>query len=82
MTVTPFYPPPSFESGIAQARAAHARWAVEYEEAAAEAFRLNHPEAVCWAKNCNVILTAAMHKAGMADLCAGSSEVSPVQSGP
>ena len=59
-----------------QAKAAHAKWAIEYEEAAAEAFRLNHPEATCWAKNCNVILTAAMQKAGMTDLCAGSAEVS------
>ena len=61
---------------LAQAKAAHAKWAIEYEDAAAEAFRLNHPEATCWAKNCNVILTAAMQKAGMTDLCAGSPEVS------
>lgn len=58
-----------------QAGAAHAKWAIEYEETAAEAFRLNHPNAVCWAKNCNVILAAAMHKAGMADLCTASTEV-------
>lgn len=36
---------------------------------------MNHPDANCWAKNCNVILTAAMLKAGMSDLCTGSSEV-------
>lgn len=60
--------------GLHQAGAAYAKWAIEYEQPAAEAFRLNHPGAVCWAENCNVILTAAMHKAGMADLCTGSIE--------
>lgn len=32
------------------------KWAIEYEEAAAEAFKLNHSEAVTITSNCNAIL--------------------------
>src|SRR5690242_15368197 len=32
------------------------RWAIEYEAPAAEAFKLNNPEAAVFCANCNVIL--------------------------
>ncbi|GMP39554.1 hypothetical protein CsSME_00010344 [Camellia sinensis var. sinensis] len=32
------------------------KWAIEYEEPAGEAFKLNHPEALMLINNCNVIL--------------------------
>lgn len=62
--------------GFQQARAAVCKWAIEYEHPAAEAFKLNHPDAHVMCDNCNVILTAAMHKAGLQDLCKASAEVS------
>lgn len=62
--------------GMHAARAADPLWAIEYEAPAAEAFRINHPSAAVWTANCNVILAAAMKKAGMAASCQASSEVS------
>lgn len=32
------------------------KWAIEYEEPAGDAFRLNHPDALAFVHNCNVIL--------------------------
>ena len=32
------------------------KWAIEYEEPAGDAFKLNHPEALVFVNNCNVIL--------------------------
>lgn len=61
--------------GLHQAGAAHSLWAIEYEAPAAEAYRLNHPDARVWCANCNVILAAAMAKAGQADDCLQSAEV-------
>ena len=61
--------------GFQQAQAAVCKWAIEYEYPAAEAFKLNHPEAHVMCNNCNVILTAAMHKAGLQDICKASPEV-------
>ena len=57
-------------------RICQSRWAIEYENPAAEAFKLNHPHAAVWAANCNVILAAAMGKAGQSAFCAASPEVS------
>jgi DNA (cytosine-5)-methyltransferase 1 len=62
--------------GLHQAGAAVTRWAIEYEAPAAEAFRLNHPDARVWCANCNVILAAAMAKSGHAHDCLQSEEVS------
>lgn len=31
-------------------------WAIEYEQPAGEAFKVNHPEALVFINNCNVIL--------------------------
>ena len=61
--------------GFQQAGAAVCKWAIEYEHPAAEAFKLNHPAAHVMCNNCNVILAAAMHKAGLEDLCRASPEV-------
>ena len=61
--------------GFQQAGAAVCKWAIEYEHPAAEAFKLNHPAAHVMCNNCNVILAAAMHKAGLEDLCKASPEV-------
>lgn len=32
------------------------KWAIEYEEPAGDAFKLNHPESAMFINNCNVIL--------------------------
>lgn len=32
------------------------KWAIEYEQPAGEAFSVNHPEALVFIDNCNVIL--------------------------
>ncbi|GFH06104.1 cytosine-specific methyltransferase [Haematococcus lacustris] len=45
------------------------KWAVEYEKAAADAFALNNPDAKTFCDNCNVLLRAAMEKAGVLDDC-------------
>jgi hypothetical protein len=39
-----------------QAGVAQSHWAIEYEQAAAEAFKLNYPEAKVFCDNCNVLL--------------------------
>lgn len=61
--------------GLHQAGAAVSKWAIEYEAPAAEAFKLNNPDATVWAANCNVILAAAMAKAGLSTHCVASPEV-------
>ena len=55
--------------------AAWCRWAIEYEDPAADAFKLNHPHAAVFAANCNVILAAAMSKGGQQAFCAASDQV-------
>jgi DNA (cytosine-5)-methyltransferase 1 len=61
--------------GLHRAGAARTKWAIEYEPPAAEAFRLNNPQATTWCANCNVLLTAAMGKAGQERFCDASDEV-------
>ncbi len=63
--------------GLHQEGAAVTKWAIEYEGPAAEAFRLNNPGATVWAANCNVILAAAMAKAGLSGHCVASPEARP-----
>lgn len=41
---------------------AKAKWAIEYDQAAADAFKLNNPDAEVFCNNCNVLLRAAMAK--------------------
>ncbi|PNH03379.1 DNA (cytosine-5)-methyltransferase 1, partial [Tetrabaena socialis] len=56
--------------GMHQAGVADTRWAIEYDREAADAFKLNNPEATVLCNNCNVLLRAAMVKAGcLADCC-------------
>ncbi|KAI8469979.1 MAG: S-adenosyl-L-methionine-dependent methyltransferase [Monoraphidium minutum] len=55
--------------GMHQAGVAVSKWAIEYESPAADAFKLNNPDAEVFCANCNVILRAAMDKAGLASDC-------------
>lgn len=48
---------------------AKTKWAVEYDQAAADAFKLNNPDAEVFCNNCNVLLRAAMAKAGILHDC-------------
>jgi DNA (cytosine-5)-methyltransferase 1 len=42
--------------GMHQAGVADTKWAIEYEAPAADAFKLNNPDAEVFCANCNVIL--------------------------
>jgi DNA (cytosine-5)-methyltransferase 1 len=53
-----------------QAGVSVAKWGVEYDQAACDAFALNNPDAKVFCNNCNVLLRAAMGKAGLGDDCA------------
>jgi len=55
--------------GMHQAGVAKTKWAVEYDQAAADAFKLNNPDAEVFCNNCNVLLRAAMAKAGILQDC-------------
>ena len=46
--------------GLHQSGAAIAEWAVEKEESAAQAFRLNYPKATVFTDDCNALLKMAM----------------------
>ncbi|PIA45611.1 hypothetical protein AQUCO_01600078v1 [Aquilegia coerulea] len=56
------------------------KWAIEYEEPAGEAFNLNHPDALMFVDNCNVILRAIMEKCGDEDDCISTPEASVLAS--
>ncbi|XVF16901.1 hypothetical protein REPUB_Repub10bG0070900 [Reevesia pubescens] len=60
--------------GLHQSGVSLTKWAIEYEEPAGDAFKLNHPESLVFVKNCNVILRAIMEKCGDADDCISTSE--------
>lgn len=60
--------------GMHQARAAVTKWAIEYEQAAADSFKLNNPESAVFCNNCNVLLHAAMVKFGQEGDCMASEE--------
>ncbi|KAG2433346.1 hypothetical protein HXX76_008410 [Chlamydomonas incerta] len=55
--------------GFHQAGVAESRWAIEYDREAADAFALNNPGATVFCDNCNVLLRAAMVKAGLEADC-------------
>ncbi|MEW5318123.1 MAG: hypothetical protein WDW38_009370 [Sanguina aurantia] len=55
--------------GMHQTGVVDTRWAVEYEQPAADAFQLNNPDAKVLCNNCNALLRAVMEKAGIADDC-------------
>ncbi|CAB4264150.1 unnamed protein product [Prunus armeniaca] len=60
--------------GLRQSGASITKWAIEYEEPAGDAFKLNHPESLVFINNCNVILRAVMEKCGDTDDCIATSE--------
>lgn len=60
--------------GLHQSGVSLTKWAIEYEEPAAEAFKLNHPEAQVFVHNCNVILRAIMKKCGDEEDCVSTQE--------
>ncbi|XP_059648301.1 DNA (cytosine-5)-methyltransferase 1A-like isoform X2 [Cornus florida] len=60
--------------GLQQSGVSLTKWAIEYEDAAGEAFGLNHPEALTFINNCNVILRAIMTACGDADECISTSD--------
>ncbi|KAL1104204.1 hypothetical protein V6Z11_D04G050300 [Gossypium hirsutum] len=60
--------------GLHQSGVSLTKWAIEYEEPAGDAFKLNHPESLVFIKNCNVILRAIMEKCGDVDDCISTSE--------
>ncbi|KAK7251127.1 hypothetical protein RIF29_34055 [Crotalaria pallida] len=62
--------------GLQQSGITQTKWAIEYEEPAGDAFRANHPEALVFVNNCNVILRAVMGKCGDTDDCISTSEAS------
>lgn len=60
--------------GLQQAGVACTKWAIEYEQPAGEAFIVNHPDALMFVDNCNVILRAIMEKCGDLDDCISTPE--------
>ena len=56
------------------AGAAVSKWGIEYERPAAAAFEVNNPQAAVFCNNCNVLLHAAMTKAGLEDDCDACGE--------
>ncbi|KAL7082283.1 hypothetical protein ACP275_14G089700 [Erythranthe tilingii] len=60
--------------GLEQSGASSTKWAIEYEEPAGDAFRLNHPGALVFVNNCNVILRAVMEKCGDEEDCISTPE--------
>ncbi|XP_059647244.1 DNA (cytosine-5)-methyltransferase 1 [Cornus florida] len=60
--------------GLEQSGVTTTKWAIEYEEAAGDAFKLNHPDSLMFINNCNVILRAVMGKCGDADDCISTAE--------
>lgn len=60
--------------GLQQSGVSLTKWAIEYEEPAAEAFKLNHPEAEVFCDNCNVILRSIMEKGGDVEDCISTTE--------
>ena len=52
--------PPGLTEGFHQSGVAEALWAVEKDEAAANAFKLNFPGAIVMTDDCNLILRYVM----------------------
>ncbi|KAJ6364911.1 hypothetical protein OIU76_029816 [Salix suchowensis] len=66
--------------GLQQAGVSSTKWAIEYEEPAGEAFKLNHAGSLMFINNCNVILRAVMEKCGDADDCISTPEATELAS--
>ena len=58
--------------GMHQAGVSDTKWAVEFDTAAAEAFRKNHPEAEVYSYNCNSLLLRCMEKAELSEFLSDS----------
>ena len=52
--------PPGLSEGFHQAGIAESRWAIEKEEPAAQAFRLNNPGSTVFSEDCNLLLKLVM----------------------
>ncbi|WJX71695.1 DNA (cytosine-5)-methyltransferase 1 [Trifolium repens] len=66
--------------GLHQSGVSSTKWAIEYEEPAGNAFKANHPEALVFIDNCNVILRAIMEKCGDIEDCISTNEASELAS--
>nr|GMC78621.1 DNA (cytosine-5)-methyltransferase [Ipomoea batatas] len=62
--------------GLEKSGAAVTKWAIEYDQKASEAFKLNHPHAFTVVQNCNVVLRDVMMANGDAHDCIPSTEAS------
>ncbi|CAH2044605.1 unnamed protein product, partial [Thlaspi arvense] len=60
--------------GLDRAGATETKWAIEFEETAGEAFKINHPKTTVFVDNCNVILRAVMERCGDQDECISTTE--------
>nr|GMC78622.1 DNA (cytosine-5)-methyltransferase 1B-like [Ipomoea batatas] len=73
-------------TGLKESGISVSKWAIDYEEAETEAFKLNHSEAVTITSNCNAILrlmfghTAIMIACGDGDECISSSDAAELAS--
>lgn len=47
--------------GLHQSGVAETKWAIEKEEPAAHAFRLNNPKCTVFTEDCNLLLKLVMH---------------------
>ncbi|XP_024535317.1 DNA (cytosine-5)-methyltransferase 1B [Selaginella moellendorffii] len=66
--------------GIHQSGIASTKWAIEYDHAAAEAFKMNHPTATVFFDNCNVVLRSIMEIGGDLDDCCSTPEAAEMAS--
>ncbi|CAM6109925.1 unnamed protein product [Calypogeia fissa] len=60
--------------GLHQSEVCVTKWVIEYDNPAAEAFKLNHPTAEVFCENCNVILRSIMEVGGNLDDCVSTAE--------
>ena len=79
-----FDEPAGLSEGFHQAGMAESRWAIEKEEPAAQAFRLNNPGCTVFTDDCNLLLRAVMEgettdelgqklpQKGESNLCSGN----------
>ncbi|WZN58936.1 DNA (cytosine-5)-methyltransferase [Chloropicon roscoffensis] len=56
--------------GMHQAGAAETKWAIEFEDAAAKSFELNHKGAVVYNKNCNALLVGCIRNQNLVEFLA------------
>lgn len=64
--------------GIHQSEIAETQWAIEYDEAAANAFRKNHPNCRVFCQNVSTLLYRIMSHHGRAGECSACEEVQKI----